>query len=189
MHGVALGIGCTILIVAFFMSRRSRRPVPAPVHPQNFFPTENTPVQRPVCWIAIRSVSLEAVQQALGLNRAEPCSWVSGLSGDHGFFISPRVHGWVIVTGNALPTPTEDVDAVLGRRPQEMRETRHDPALAADHPEEAEATQPAKRTPVTHGPAPGGIDPKNPDTWGKTPRNAVCPCGSGKKYKQCHGKV
>ena len=85
--------------------------------------------------------------------------------------------------------PTEDVDAVLGRRPQEMRETRHDPALAADHPEEAEATQPAKRTPVTHGPAPGGIDPKNPDTWGKTPRNAVCPCGSGKKYKQCHGKV
>jgi preprotein translocase subunit SecA len=21
----------------------------------------------------------------------------------------------------------------------------------------------------------------------KTPRNAPCPCGSGKKYKQCHG--
>ncbi len=111
MHGVALGIGCTILIVAFFMSRRSRQAVPAPVHPQNFFPAEHAPVQRPVCWMAIRSVSLEAVQQALGLNRAEPCSWVSGLSGDHGFFISPRVHGWVIVTGNALPTPTEDVDA------------------------------------------------------------------------------
>jgi len=25
--------------------------------------------------------------------------------------------------------------------------------------------------------------------WSKTPRNAPCPCGSGKKYKQCHGKV
>jgi preprotein translocase subunit SecA len=25
--------------------------------------------------------------------------------------------------------------------------------------------------------------------WGKTPRNAPCPCGSGKKYKHCHGRV
>jgi len=26
------------------------------------------------------------------------------------------------------------------------------------------------------------------ESWGKVPRNAPCPCGSGKKYKQCHGK-
>ena len=25
------------------------------------------------------------------------------------------------------------------------------------------------------------------DEWSKTPRNAPCPCGSGKKFKQCHG--
>ena len=25
--------------------------------------------------------------------------------------------------------------------------------------------------------------------WSKTPRNAPCPCGSGKKYKMCHGRV
>ena len=31
------------------------------------------------------------------------------------------------------------------------------------------------------------VDPRNPATWGKTPRNAPCPCGSGKKYKKCHG--
>jgi preprotein translocase subunit SecA len=24
--------------------------------------------------------------------------------------------------------------------------------------------------------------------WDKTPRNAPCPCGSGKKYKLCHGR-
>ena len=24
--------------------------------------------------------------------------------------------------------------------------------------------------------------------WDKTPRNAPCPCGSGKKFKLCHGK-
>ncbi len=33
------------------------------------------------------------------------------------------------------------------------------------------------------------IDPKDPATWGRVPRNAPCPCGSGKKYKHCHGKV
>jgi preprotein translocase subunit SecA len=26
------------------------------------------------------------------------------------------------------------------------------------------------------------------DEWDKTPRNAPCPCGSGKKFKQCHGR-
>jgi preprotein translocase subunit SecA len=25
------------------------------------------------------------------------------------------------------------------------------------------------------------------DAWSKTPRNAPCPCGSGKKFKMCHG--
>ena len=25
--------------------------------------------------------------------------------------------------------------------------------------------------------------------WKNTPRNADCPCGSGKKYKHCHGQV
>jgi preprotein translocase subunit SecA len=30
-------------------------------------------------------------------------------------------------------------------------------------------------------------DPKNPATWGKVGRNEACPCGSGKKYKHCHG--
>ena len=32
------------------------------------------------------------------------------------------------------------------------------------------------------------IDPNNPNTWGKVGRNELCPCGSGKKYKNCHGK-
>jgi preprotein translocase subunit SecA len=47
-------------------------------------------------------------------------------------------------------------------------------------------------------PLPGGrggraaaaqLDPKNPATWGKIQRNAPCPCGSGKKYKHCHGRL
>jgi len=35
--------------------------------------------------------------------------------------------------------------------------------------------------------APEQRDPANPTTWGKVGRNEPCPCGSGKKYKHCHG--
>jgi preprotein translocase subunit SecA len=31
-------------------------------------------------------------------------------------------------------------------------------------------------------------DPGNPTSWGKVGRNEACPCGSGKKYKHCHGR-
>ena len=35
----------------------------------------------------------------------------------------------------------------------------------------------------------GERDPNNPETWGKVGRNERCPCGSGKKYKHCHGAL
>jgi preprotein translocase subunit SecA len=35
--------------------------------------------------------------------------------------------------------------------------------------------------------APAAVNPADPSTWGKVQRNALCPCGSGKKYKHCHG--
>ncbi|MEZ5914842.1 MAG: preprotein translocase subunit SecA [Parvularculaceae bacterium] len=34
-----------------------------------------------------------------------------------------------------------------------------------------------------------GVDVTKPETWGTVPRNAPCPCGSGLKYKACHGKI
>jgi preprotein translocase subunit SecA len=36
--------------------------------------------------------------------------------------------------------------------------------------------------------APADRDPDNQATWGKVGRNEDCPCGSGKKFKHCHGK-
>ena len=33
------------------------------------------------------------------------------------------------------------------------------------------------------------VDPNDPRTWGKVSRNATCPCGSGKKFKHCHGAL
>jgi len=32
-------------------------------------------------------------------------------------------------------------------------------------------------------------DPGNPQSWGKVGRNETCPCGSGKKFKHCHGAL
>jgi preprotein translocase subunit SecA len=32
------------------------------------------------------------------------------------------------------------------------------------------------------------VNPNDPTTWGKVGRNEACPCGSGKKYKHCHGR-
>ena len=31
-------------------------------------------------------------------------------------------------------------------------------------------------------------NPGDPKSWGKVGRNEPCPCGSGKKYKHCHGR-
>ncbi|MGH6771826.1 MAG: SEC-C metal-binding domain-containing protein, partial [Xanthobacteraceae bacterium] len=31
-------------------------------------------------------------------------------------------------------------------------------------------------------------NPADPASWGKVGRNETCPCGSGKKYKHCHGR-
>ncbi|MGV6839963.1 MAG: preprotein translocase subunit SecA [Planktomarina sp.] len=35
---------------------------------------------------------------------------------------------------------------------------------------------------------PGKFDENDPSTWGNPGRNDPCPCGSGKKFKHCHGK-
>ncbi|MCQ2741114.1 MAG: SEC-C domain-containing protein, partial [Alphaproteobacteria bacterium] len=53
----------------------------------------------------------------------------------------------------------------------------------SDEPTEEEQ----KQTPFTYGNQ--AVDPKDPNTWGKVARNDPCPCGSGKKYKHCHGQV
>ena len=42
--------------------------------------------------------------------------------------------------------------------------------------------------PVAQSRAAAAVDPNDESTWKSTPRNAPCPCGSGKKFKYCHGK-
>ncbi len=70
-----------------------------------------------------------------------------------------------------------------------------DPSSAGSSLQRAwEATSPEERELAAGG---GGVAaPPEPEVntpvvkseWDKTPRNAPCPCGSGKKFKMCHGK-
>jgi preprotein translocase subunit SecA len=46
----------------------------------------------------------------------------------------------------------------------------------------------AIQQPVINNPA-RNIDPNDSSSWGKVPRNAECLCGSGRKYKHCHGRM
>jgi preprotein translocase subunit SecA len=77
--------------------------------------------------------------------------------------------------------------------PQEMHETRQDPALAMAGEEEMLATGTDGRPMGMSRLAPRSVgmevDAADPSTWGKVQRNAPCPCGSGKKFKHCHGRL
>ncbi|HET6593748.1 MAG TPA: preprotein translocase subunit SecA, partial [Xanthomonadales bacterium] len=70
----------------------------------------------------------------------------------------------------------EDVEAVEARRRQEApMQFRHDEARAAGAPPPDAAAPPVPETFVREG--------------RKVGRNEPCPCGSGQKYKHCHGKL
>ncbi|MFN7180565.1 preprotein translocase subunit SecA [Hyphomonas sp.] len=59
-------------------------------------------------------------------------------------------------------------------RPPVMHETKLDPDTGVNEMNPSEA-------PVRI--------PQAEDDWSNTPRNSPCPCGSGKKYKYCHGAI
>ena len=57
----------------------------------------------------------------------------------------------------------------------------------------AQAAAAAAAAPATASAATGeareGFDENDPTTWGNPGRNDLCPCGSGKKFKHCHGRL
>ena len=63
---------------------------------------------------------------------------------------------------------------------QEMEQQRAQMAAAAETQKEGQIVQETS--------SPEGFDENNPETWGNPGRNQPCPCGSGKKFKHCHGQ-
>ena len=76
--------------------------------------------------------------------------------------------------------PAEE-EARLRREAEEMAQRmqfKHEEVSALQHPEEPEQGEPVAE-----------IAPMPVRTEPKIGRNELCPCGSGKKYKHCHGQV
>ncbi len=68
-------------------------------------------------------------------------------------------------------------EAPTPHMPAHMIEVHQDPRTGENEMEAPEPTLVA------------AFDRTDPRTWGKISRNAPCPCGSGKKYKYCHGDL
>ncbi|HEX4302308.1 MAG TPA: preprotein translocase subunit SecA [Rhizomicrobium sp.] len=81
---------------------------------------------------------------------------------------------------SAEPPPLQPPPSMLN-----MRASHVDPLTGED--EEADPAGGGQRTIVRDRDV--AVDPNNPATWGKVQRNAMCPCGSGRKFKHCHGAL
>jgi preprotein translocase subunit SecA len=86
----------------------------------------------------------------------------------------------------------------MPRRPQQMMESHPDAAMLGvtgtdgmplGFPDDGNGGGVTTLRPVRSRAAGSAVDPGDPSTWGKVSRNAPCPCGSGKKYKHCHGAL
>ena len=82
----------------------------------------------------------------------------------------------------------EDVSQKLGQvRPITPEEQE---AMMRQLMEQQKAIQAAQQKAQPEaGPAAEGFDENDPTTWGNPGRNDPCPCGSGKKFKHCHGRL
>ncbi|NKD77408.1 preprotein translocase subunit SecA [Haematospirillum sp. H1815] len=71
---------------------------------------------------------------------------------------------------------------------QDIQDRVRSPRRPESHPrhEMAHAMAGSGDAPLRH---PLMRDPANPETWGRVSRNEGCPCGSGRKYKHCHGSL
>ncbi len=88
-----------------------------------------------------------------------------------------------------LQMTPEDEAQLFQRQQQEMTETRQDPAFHGESEAAESGIAEHMVTPIKSRMAANEINPDDPATWGRVSRNAPCPCGTGRKYKHCHGKL
>lgn len=96
-HFLALGVAVMVFGWMIFLQRRNRAAEKLNHFAEENFLSHAAAAIRPTTWLAVRSLEPAAVRATLP-NKEE-------------FSVSPRVNGWVIVTGPGLPDPGDDVDA------------------------------------------------------------------------------
>ncbi|MCF6429643.1 preprotein translocase subunit SecA [Leisingera sp. MMG026] len=93
---------------------------------------------------------------------------------------------------NMLDSLREEVSQQLGRvRPmteEEQQQMLKEMAARQAAMQQMAVPQPSAAEAPAEDPAPGFVE-DDPATWGNPSRNDRCPCGSGKKFKHCHGSL
>ena len=87
------------------------------------------------------------------------------------------------------PMEAHHVDATTGLDEFGTELAMADAALQGARARRFMPPEPEKRAPIQLRKSDGAVDPNDAATWGRVSRNAPCPCGSGKKYKHCHGTM
>ncbi|MEZ5911087.1 MAG: preprotein translocase subunit SecA [Paracoccaceae bacterium] len=82
------------------------------------------------------------------------------------------------------PMTPEEQEALMRQIMQQQAAAR-----AAAQPKRDDAPAPAAAAAAAAAPAMAGFDEADESTWGNPGRNDACPCGSGKKFKHCHGQL
>ena len=89
-----------------------------------------------------------------------------------------------------LDSLRQDVSQKLGQiRPMTDEEQKEMLAQVAEQRAAMEQTATAAAADATPEGAAEGFVEADPSTWGNPGRNETCPCGSGKKFKHCHGRL
>ena len=87
------------------------------------------------------------------------------------------------------PLSQEEQQQLMQQLQQQQEQMRR--ALEQQQAAQAAAAQPVGEgeAAAPTGTALAGFDENDPSTWGDPGRNDPCPCGSGKKFKHCHGRL
>ncbi len=85
------------------------------------------------------------------------------------------------------PISKEEQEAMMRQMLAAQKPAAEPVAVAA--PAEAPAAAPVAVLAAAPVAALAGFDAAEPATWGSPGRNDACPCGSGEKFKHCHGRV
>ncbi|WP_333683006.1 preprotein translocase subunit SecA [Pontibaca methylaminivorans] len=83
------------------------------------------------------------------------------------------------------PLSDEEQREMLTRLAAQQAELNRQAAAARAQQENVGEAQPD----AADGAAVNGFDADDPETWGNPGRNDRCPCGSGRKFKHCHGRL
>ena len=93
-----------------------------------------------------------------------------------------------LICRTVIQTDALDALMIQENRAQNMQEIHETPESLVGRPSAPNNYESdEKNEPFQYSRA--EFHPKDPRTWGKVARNDLCPCGSGKKYKHCHGKI